>query len=857
MNLLNKLAIKNLLLNKKRTISTLIGIILSCSLIVAVSTMVTSFRETLIQKSINDTGYYHIKINDVTEEELRTFRNNRDIENVSYIDEKGYGILENCKNENKPYVKLLSMKKNTFEDLSFKLVEGRFPLNSNEVIISNHIKSNGYVDLKIGDKLNVTIGERVSLDGLKLNSSNQYEENEEKLENTSNYSFTIVGIIERPNYYMEAYSDPGYTIISNNLGDGKKIALITLKNPIRYKKVIPNILGAPSYEKINRNELVKYEDFKINTELLRWEVFALGDSTVLMLYIVSLIVIAIIIFTSVFCIRNSFAIATTEKMKMYGMLASVGATKKQIRKNVIFESLALGIVGIPIGIISGIFAVYVLLGIVNSIAGKYLLGNGDKIITKVTYLPILISVILGFITIYLSALSSARKASKVSPINLLRNSEEIKINNKKLKTPFIISKLFRTGGSLAYKNLKRSNKKYRTTVISIAVSIFVFITMSTFINNMFDYTSNYYQQFDYNVVVNSRIESIDKEIQKVKQCENADEVFAPYVVKDFFKIYDLSKLNESYKEIHILNTDGYFDEKQDKFIKNEKTEHADLKIIGLEDATFKKYLKKLGINGDIGKQGILCDEYKEYNADDKIIKKRIYKYKDGDTIKGKIGDEDFEIKIKSIETIKPYGYEQNEANDGLLVVNLDEYKDLNFEVLTIAVKSNDSDKFVEELEKSDVDNELRIINFDDVAKEENAMKLIVEIFLYGFIIVISLIGVTNIFNTITSNMELRKREFASLKSIGMTKKEFNRMINLETIFYSVKSLIYGIILGLIGTFIIYKAFGIKEETEMYLPIKPIIISIIAVFILVFVIMKYSMFKINKQNTIETIRNENI
>ena len=94
-------------------------------------------------------------------------------------------------------------------------------------------------------------------------------------------------------------------------------------------------------------------------------------------------------------------------------------------------------------------------------------------------------------------------------------------------------------------------------------------------------------------------------------------------------------------------------------------------------------------------------------------------------------------------------------------------------------------------------------------------------------------------------MELRQKEFAMLKSIGMTKKEFNKMINLETIFYSSKSLIYGIALGLIGTFVIYKAFSIKIEKGIYIPLMPIMISIIGVFILVFIIMKYSMKKINK------------
>ena len=137
------------------------------------------------------------------------------------------------------------------------------------------------------------------------------------------------------------------------------------------------------------------------------------------------------------------------------------------------------------------------------------------------------------------------------------------------------------------------------------------------------------------------------------------------------------------------------------------------------------------------------------------------------------------------------------------------------------------------------------------------MILVINIYLYGFITVITLIGVTNIFNTITSNMELRQKEFAMLKSIGMTRREFNNMINLETIFYSTKALIYGIIFGLIGTFAMYKAVAMKLDSGVYIPVIPIIISIIFVFILVFIIMRYSISKINKQNIIETIRKENI
>lgn len=581
--------------------------------------------------------------------------------------------------------------------------------------------------------------------------------------------------------------------------------------------------------------------------------FAFSDSTVQMLYTVATIVIGIIIFTSVFCIRNSFAIATTEKMKMYGMLASVGATKKQIKKNVIFESLCLGLIGIPIGIVSGIFAVFVLMKIVNSIAGEILLENVDGIIVKVTFLPVLISVLLSFITIYLSSISSARRASKASPIDLLKNSENIKIKSKKLKAPFIISKIFKTGGELAYKNLKRSRKKYRTTVISITISIFVFITMNVVVTNMFDLSDQYYKDLDYNVRLYLRGNK-QSDVDKIKKVNYIDECFALYENEKNLKIFDLDKINEI-EEIE-LNEDSIYDKEQKRSIPTGNGKYSNLYLVALDSNDFQKYVQKIGANPDkLKEKGILCDDYLYYK-DDKQIETRRYKYNVGETVTGKLGDKEISIKVGFISKERPYGIEGSYYGGGYLVVNKDEFKNIEFLPAYMCIDSNNPDSLINEIKSLNIDD-IGYLNLEEQVREQRSMSIIVKIFLYGFITVISLIGVTNIFNTITSNMELRKREFASLKSIGMTKKEFNRMINLETIFYSSKSLIYGITLGLLGTFALYKAFSVKIETGMYIPVKPIIISILAVFILVFIIMRYSMSKINKQNTIETIRNENI
>ena len=178
-------------------------------------------------------------------------------------------------------------------------------------------------------------------------------------------------------------------------------------------------------------------------------------------------------------------------------------------------------------------------------------------------------------------------------------------------------------------------------------------------------------------------------------------------------------------------------------------------------------------------------------------------------------------------------------------------------------EANDLSKYLDEeieqykQEKNIEDSEIRIFNIQESVRAQNAVVLVISIFLYGFIGVITLIGITNIFNTITTNMNLRKKEFAMLKSIGMTKKEFNRMIRLESIFYGVKSLIIGIPIGILLSYGMYNVFKDNMQMSYNLPLKAIIISIIFVSIIIGIIMKYSMSKINKQNIIETIRNDNI
>ncbi len=840
MKILNKIIIKDLKLNKKRSIVTIIGIMLSVALICAVAGMFTSFRATLVKGVIESSGYYHVKIEDVDDSIKSSLKHNYDVKDIYEVNEIGYAKLEKINYSSKPYIHLYSINNNDFNNLKFKLIEGRFPNNENEIIISHYLKTLGEMDYKIGDTIELNVGNRMS-DGYKLNPSNPYYEDEENIENARTMKFTIVGIIERPDYTFERYSDPGFTALTTNLEGSNTNLYISFKHPREYKKSISEILDIKENmvdvcsSDYTKECNLKY-NYVINDNLLRWEIFNFSDTTTSMLIKVVSIVILIIIGTSIFVIRNAFAISTTEKTKMIGMLKSIGATKKQIKKSIVTEGMILGIIAIPLGILSGILADYILVIIVNLLVGDFMFGDLNGMVFKVSFIAIIASIILGFITIYLSSLASTKKASKISPIESIRGSNNYNIKAKKLRTPFIIKKLFKTGGVVAYKNLKRSSKKYRTTVISLVVSILVFITMNTFINYGFSLSNMYYTDIDYNIMIYSYEE---KDVSKILSLDN---------IQKYTKLSNGKTITIDKKYLSKLG-----EEVAGKYI-----DDVTIMIYVFDETSFKNYIEKLNLKYEDYKDKVIFNDYFLNSTDEGRKYDRFLTYNTNDTINGTIENGNISIKIDYITSIQPDGLENTYIDGGMIYVSENYYKEHiggNLIPQSITIKSNNAEQF--EKDFNNLKLNANLTNIEQMMKQNKSMILVISIFLYGFITVITLIGVTNIFNTITTNMELRQKEFAMLKSIGMTKKEFNRMINLETLFYSTKSLVIGIVLGILGSFGIYKAFATAFDNGFKIPLVPIVISIIAVFILVFFIMRFSLKKINKQNIIETIRNDNI
>lgn len=886
MQILNRLTIRNLKLNKRRTIVTIIGIILATALLTAVATMAVSLKESVTLRSKKVDGDFHLLLYDMTDKEKESVINNRQVESYYETHEVGYGVLDGCVNDSKPYVYIEALDSDTFEKAEINVTSGRLPEDDSEIVISSHIKTNGGVKYNLGDKITFDIGDR-TYNGKKLYQNDTYRE-DEQLEAKQTKTYKVVGICDRLPYGEEPRTAPGYSVIT--LANKADTSLNKSDIYLRFNKkalkdrydLTADILGVDKtlFNKLNsgkledkeiqtlKSQLDKTHSYYINNSLIKYEAFY--DSSVAFVYNMAAVVMVIIIITSAVCISNSFAISINQKTKQYGMLASIGATPRQIRKNVFFEAAFMGVIGIVAGIGGGLSASYILVVLSN----KMLIDTFEmSIVYAPSLLGVLLSIVLAIVTIVLSALVPAIRASRMSPIMAINHSEDIKIKSKSLKTPKLIGKVWGEGGVLAYKNMKRNKRKYRVITISIALSVSTFIALYGFMSLLTESVNRYANdKIDLRVYMSSyKSMSVDEANKKVSNIVNrinnetniTDFTFA----RGFYaSLKDEPKYSSDYKEVNkyeagLAENNGYY-----------------ISIISLGNEEYGKYIKKLGISKETAQSGgILVDNTYQYINNGNDIKYfNIYDgYKAGDVLTYRIDTSNssksldnskssddttlYDIRIVALSNERPFGYDNAYTSYGYLIVS-DDYMNRidtkNTDSTLLNINCDDPDKAQDILVNEFDIGKNNIVNAAQERRNNENLILTIKIFLYGFIAVVSLIGITNIFNTVTTGMELRGKEFAMLQSIGMTKREFDKMIRMESVFYGSKAFIIGVVSGTLLSYVIYIAAG-ESQLRYVFPLQAIVIAVVVVIILLLGIMKYSIVQIRKQNIIETIRNENI
>lgn len=849
MSILNRLTIKNLRLNKKRTIVTIIGIILSTALMVGIGLLFSSFQDLMIRDTIGYNGKYEANYGDV---DLNKLNNIKDKDFTYFYEEPiGFSKIESS-NEYKPYMYITSVNKEYFDEL--KLIEGSFPKNENEVVISNHVITNGGLNYKVGDIVTFTYGSR-NIDG-DITLANSELVDGEFLTNEGTHTYKIVGIVERSNF--ENYSACGYTAFTLDVNNDKgSVNLYVMFN--KNKKIIKQ--SEELAKRLNYDDDINY-----NSTLLA----LYGESTYgnVMTTMVSMmmIMLALVSIGCIIVIYNSFAISVMERKKEFGLLSSIGATKRQLSHTVFFEAVVVGVIGIILGILGAYVGIGCVILIINNLISDML---EYKLHLVTNPLFIIIPVIFMIIVIGLSAFIPSRRASKVSPIEAIRQNDDIKINKKKIKTSKLVNKLFGIEGEIALKNIKRNKKKYRVTVVSLFISIVLFISFSSYMNYTLNTASSVmgevpydYQISYFSTTAGNNGEALDKINEIVKSSD----------VKEYVS-YGVSNLsiigNYTYSDEYLDFYKSAYGDDGIKALNNLKYQYISIYI--LDDNSYNKYKNLIGLDKDnvilLNKfKGVSYGNNKRVNYDIPVINNgniniKICNFDDEentDTTKycNKNIDNIF-VTNKSFDLIEEFSY----MSDFKIVVNKKLYDSISdssthyTQFNIISDNTNNIDKLTKDLDKY---SNVNYTNVKEAMKQANNLILVVKILMYGFISLVTLIGVTSVFNTISTSMALRKREFAVLRSIGLTNRGFNKILFFESLFFGMKSLIFAIPVSIGVTVLIHYALAdMMSISTIIIPWKYIIISIVSVFVIVLLTMMYSTSKIKKHNIIEQIREENI
>lgn len=835
--------------NKKRTLLTIIGIILSIALISTIGFFIVGMQRAQIEDIKNGYGSWHVSFSAPEEDIVSKVENNPKVLKSGMYQQ---GEQINIEKGLKLSPTIASDK--ALELLPIKIKEGRFPRVKDEIALEKWVLPYFENNIKVGDNIKI--------------------QNEE---------YTLTGILQ-DSVDAQIQKNGRMLLISNNIDRMKAVLLAEISPKTNLRNTVKE-LTALTDKKITRindkGQKVQISSVVKNSPLIDMQGGGDWNSGLSQMYSSVAVIIGIVVIATIAVIYNSFQISVVERVKQFGLLRAIGMTPKQIRKIVLREATILSILGIPVGVLLGIAAISTI-GLIFKI-----IGGETVVFMKLTISPIviIISVFVGIVSVYVSAIIPAFFAGKISPLVAINSRTSITKEKIKKRRNFILGRLFKFEGMLAVKNIKRNKKRYRVTVFSIVISVVLFITFKSFMDMTLNIskTLNESKNVHFLVQNNSSDSVIDNDvIENIRKLNSVDKVFKGYNSYNFVSPMEKDRVTAGGKVYGVArNIDG-----KEKIVMNAAINIYDDAALQVS----RKYIKSGSIDIDkINSENRVILINKNEFMNDKINKSYV-----GSVVNLKVGDEvelqyneettniitnngrgstsrlNFEEKkgqtkkVRIMAILKEDPFNFNGDQSGLKLITTEEMakrlmgkKDINITSLNISLKNvrdEESSKLqLENIIKSK--SSLTLINYLDYNRNSKSAILMIQILVYGFIIVVSLIGSVNIINTITTNIILRKKEFASLKAIGLTQKSLKKMIVIEGILYGIVGTIYGSIIACGLSYMIYS--GIRGIKEMVWPVpwQAMIIAAVFSILIGYLSVLSPLARINKENLIEAVRED--
>lgn len=851
MNIVNKLTLRHLKENKGRTLVTTFGIIVSVAMITAVFVAMASFLQLFADVSVVSDGNYAAQLSDVKLSSLDELYKDERIETVGLFDEN----YKQFKIDNGKSDRLAIGSIGACDDGYFKMFiqadyDGTLPKTSDEIAVQSDFIEKNELDWQVGDIVSIPCGIRTMRD--------------------KNGEFDVTGAYSKGEKFVRQ-EDKKYriTAILHQNNPTSEFAFLTYSDDLKANPTVAfqlKTLNSKSLDVVN--DIIDKANpgtSTVNKELLYSKLSFSSDSFVANILPLVVILLIIIMVASVVLIYNAFAMSLSEKVKYLGMLSSVGATKRQKRFSIYYEGFILALFGIPLGIGAGVAGIGITLKALGKkiIATSMINGVTEQNVSMKVVFPIwavLIVLGLSIITILISCSIPAKKASKISTISAIRQSDEIKVKAKTLKCPKYIKAIFGYEGELAYKNLKRNGRKARVITVSIALSIVLFLSCNYFCA-LFANETVAQDSMPYQIGV--YLDETNRE-SAIKEFENVDGIDDMYSVTNLYYFVQKSKNYKNNFEMFTDNknlTNAYSREFSNRFA---------VLINMLDDDMFNELCAKNGI-----------DSKAYYNSNNKC--KLLLMNNVSHTANGKKVFTDNILGSSFKEAYYPEDNLQFEITDFVKYSNTKPCNLNNIGVISLympysqfvkvckninandnqlskyilGIETTDHQKVTEKLNTISDDGKysnFSVVDFSEQMQTFNTIALVIQVFVYGFVALISLITIFNIINTISSGIASRKKEFAMMKSVGITPKGFNKMIMLESAFYGIKAVIFGLPISALISFGMHKALNNSTATFSIDYLLYLIVALV-VFAIIGMTMIYSVKKVQQNNIIETLKDD--
>ena len=948
-----KLSWKNLMLNKNRTITTLVMIIITVATFAGISIMYESAIKGLEQTFKETKGDYHIAVKNVDKDynkDLLEADNVKEVNEYYTISkgvsrkgiekditkEKGKEYLEKLSDEEReaeiqkvmsklkkskwyiqkyelnknegdyikqqeeakkneqiilnPYLGLdiLGVNKEDLKGYNFRLIDGRFPENENEIMLQKSSKTSKYI-FNLGTTLTMN-GKEYKVVGY---VNNVFDSNESKLD---------IGILKIASTKEKKEAlNKIQSIYIKDIGKRVKATAEGISQTLKEDPKNKDISMA-----VNKN-LLRLQ----NANLQGYE--SSTDNVLSTLEMMRNVLIGIVAISGIIIMYNSFNLSLVERRKQYGILKSLGIKNSSLYIMILFEALMLSVVGIVIGYLCGMLGDYLVIGYINDTLVNVIKSMGVEkdlqifLIYTTNIHAFYIVAISTTITVLLAAMIPAIKSTRISPIENIRGKDDYVVNTKKVKTSNISKKILGVEFDLARKNMKRAKKRFRVATLSLSIAfilLFVIGTLGTQINNqigLLEVQTNAIFKNE-NIVEMDHINITDKKDPKDKKyTEQNFQDMVKFATEEYTK--ELEK-KDSLKVNRVILADTMrtlkqIDTKND-LIKTLSDSYLNNTFKRTDDKARQEAKEKIAIQVVNNKNYNKQDKYNLNNIkDNEMYLSNVSIVEENGTLvekpifdESKIIGKEIEINGKKIKIVKaPVNSEllltassgttflTGYVNEKTLSEVMRNDKDL-FGFRIFYQSDLKGDKKIEDITKKQYQ-----LNFEkkyDFAKLQmftegvltpagvigmiKGMITIFQLLLYGFLILVILMSVVNIFTTITINILLRSRELAILKSVGMSDKQFDKMLRGENYIACLRSIIFGIVVSLIllflTKFVIDKGkvnIDFKFIMDMLGSINYIalIISIIIVYVITFISTLFAKKSIRSQDIVEVIRRDNI